>query len=278
MFWRRHAVHEDDLSAYVDGQLDAAARERIGTHVAACSACQATVADLRELRSAMRAMPRATAPRSFALRAADVERTTPDPAGPFARAMPMLGGLTAVAALTFFVLLGFDAQGSVEEQNDAFGGTQSPLMEAASLDDGDAAPEPMSRDAEARATAAPADNFADLEENPADGSGDEPALSDDVETTGEAPAPGEAAADEVAEDEPVADEPASPDTVEMTGERATEGAPADDGAAPNEFLPATQAPDDGDGWAAIRVAEAAAAGVALAAAASFAFVWWRRRA
>jgi anti-sigma factor RsiW len=48
--------HPDDaLSAYLDGELDAAARAEVERHLAACAACRDVVDDLRQLRAEARA-------------------------------------------------------------------------------------------------------------------------------------------------------------------------------------------------------------------------------
>lgn len=251
MFWRRHAVHDDDLSAYVDGRLDAAARGRIEAHIESCSSCRQTVAELGELRSALRELPRATAPRSFALREADVRPATPEPAGPFVRAVPMLGGLTAVAVLAFFVLLGFDATVDLDEANDTSGGA---ARLAGQEESAPAAVNSIQDDA-TRDAEPPDDANAGAEAEPDSGNflngGEAYSTNDDTPQ----PLPGALTSGD--------EEPADG---EVAGDAATD-----------ELQPATPTTDDRDGWPAIRVAEAAAAGVALAAGASLAFVWRRRR-
>lgn len=138
LFWRRHPVRDEDLSALLDGALDVARRARVEAHVETCDACRVALDELRAVRVALAALPRAQAPRSFALRPADVEAAPvpPAPAG-LGRAPALLGGLAMVSFVAFFVLLGVDlSDGSgepsagpgvstasgVEEQYDAAGG------------------------------------------------------------------------------------------------------------------------------------------------------------
>jgi hypothetical protein len=112
VLWNRHPVAESDLSAYADGELDESARARVDAHLEACAACREALTELRALRGALQALPRASAPRSFALREAEVWRPAPA-ARPsaFGPAMPALGGLAMVAFLGFWALVGLDAAG-----------------------------------------------------------------------------------------------------------------------------------------------------------------------
>src|ERR1041384_545756 len=48
---------QDDLSAYVDGELPPARKPEIHAHVAGCPACQRRVAELEKLASGVAAMP-----------------------------------------------------------------------------------------------------------------------------------------------------------------------------------------------------------------------------
>jgi anti-sigma factor RsiW len=55
----------DELSAYLDNELDAAAQERIAAHLAGCPDCEARLEGLRRTAYAIRALPLETPPRSF---------------------------------------------------------------------------------------------------------------------------------------------------------------------------------------------------------------------
>jgi hypothetical protein len=68
MAWFRRAAHpEEQLSAYVDGELDTGARRDVQAHLAACEACSALVDELRQAKSMVASLPRQAPPRSFAL-------------------------------------------------------------------------------------------------------------------------------------------------------------------------------------------------------------------
>ena len=71
---QKHPVDDATLNAYVDGELGEAERARVEAHIDACATCRDAIAELRALGGAMSALPRARAPRSFALRESDVRR------------------------------------------------------------------------------------------------------------------------------------------------------------------------------------------------------------
>jgi len=55
----------EELSAYLDHELDAATQARVAEHVAGCDECRARLDGLRETVTAIRAMPMETPPRTF---------------------------------------------------------------------------------------------------------------------------------------------------------------------------------------------------------------------
>ena len=236
LFWRsRHSLRDEELSAYVDGQLDAAARARVDAHLETCAACRDELAELRGLRQALSELPRVPAPRSFALREADVGPTEVPRGGGFLSTAPaMLSGLTAAAVLAFVVLVGVDlssvgSSGGGDGAAREFGATSTNDLEFSapvgeSFDEAGVSEEP------AEGLAEDADGAIALPE--ADGP---PAAGDDVQ------------APPIDEAEPLPREPA----------------------------PATVADEGGS---ALRIAEAAAAALALVAGGSLVLVWWRRRA
>ncbi len=100
----QHRPDTEALSALLDARLDAARSATLDAHAATCDACRARFAELRAVRDSLRAMPAAETPRSFRLRAADVERARPVAApGGFARALPLM---SAAAVAAFIVLIG----------------------------------------------------------------------------------------------------------------------------------------------------------------------------
>ena len=112
-FWRRrHPVSDEELSAYIDGQLAPAARTRLEAHIETCAGCQDALAELRSLQGALSSLPQAQAPRSFALREVDVDlHEAASQVGMFSRATPVLSGVAMVAAFVFVVLVGVDLSG-----------------------------------------------------------------------------------------------------------------------------------------------------------------------
>lgn len=118
MFFRRSRHPSDgDLSAYLDGRLEDAVRARLEAHLAGCPTCRQALEELRAVRQALRELPRTAAPRSFALREADV-RPAParQPVGGLGRMAPLLSGVTAVALFAFLALVGVDVLGGPLER------------------------------------------------------------------------------------------------------------------------------------------------------------------
>ena len=240
LFWRsRHPLRDEELSAYVDGQLDAAARARVDAHLETCDACRDGLAELRGLRQALSELPHVPAPRSFALREADISPPEVSRVGGFLSTSPaMLSGLTAAALLAFVVLVGVDLS-SVGSG----GGDDSAAREFGAT---------STADLEAAAPVAPTvgESFAEagVSEEPADGPAEDPDGAIALPETDGPPAAGDdAQAPPVDEAEPV----------------------------PSEAAPAAVADEGGS---ALRIAEAATAALALVAGGSLLLVWWRRRA
>src|SRR3989442_5348353 len=57
----------EELSAYLDHELDAATQARVADHVAGCAACTRRLDALRETIHALRALPMETPPRRFTI-------------------------------------------------------------------------------------------------------------------------------------------------------------------------------------------------------------------
>jgi hypothetical protein len=72
-FLRGHETDVIALSAKLDGALDQHESARLDAHVSACDACTSALEGLRATRAALRGVPEVDVPRSFRLRAADVE-------------------------------------------------------------------------------------------------------------------------------------------------------------------------------------------------------------
>ena len=114
IFTARHQPDRGALSAYLDGQLAADRAAALEAHVASCAACTETLEGMREVRAMLRALPEAEPPRSFRLRASDVEapgraRAIAAPPPSLMRAMPVL---SAAAVVVFAIAVAFDAAGN----------------------------------------------------------------------------------------------------------------------------------------------------------------------
>jgi hypothetical protein len=110
IFQRRIHATDDELSAYLDGRLDAAVRERVGGHVDGCAICRQALDGLRTVQTSLRGL-RAKAPRSFALREAVARPVRARSRGGFDGVMPLLSGVTAMAMIALFAVVGVDMSG-----------------------------------------------------------------------------------------------------------------------------------------------------------------------
>ena len=256
LFWRnRHEVGDEELNAFVDGELEESARRRVERHLESCAPCSEAVAGLRAVSRAMSELPAVRAPRSFALRRADV---TPAPAsagtGLFGSVQPLLSGVAAIAIVAFVVLAGFDigadsSQGDDSDAASIAGDAESLQLSDArrsEVGDGDAAPS--------------VDDGV-----PAQDAG---ALGDDENVVGYE---SNFTSDDD-EDEPAARGGAAPPEENTEDPQTRESGQAHAG---DSIAPALA--DDGDGMG-LRVAEIVAAAVAIAAGGSVLLIWWRRRA
>jgi hypothetical protein len=87
----------EELSAYLDHELDDDARARVAGHVAGCTDCQARLDGLRQTAYAIRALPMETPPRTFAIPATRRESV---------RWAPVAGWIGGVAAAMFIIVFG----------------------------------------------------------------------------------------------------------------------------------------------------------------------------
>lgn len=101
--FRRHPSAAD-LSARADGSLAGRSRARVDAHLARCATCRRRLQELAVVHDLLASLPPAPAPRSFRLSPAMVRQTEAAPARPF----PILQLATAVAAVTFGLLLAGD--------------------------------------------------------------------------------------------------------------------------------------------------------------------------
>ncbi|MGB2695852.1 MAG: zf-HC2 domain-containing protein [Dehalococcoidia bacterium] len=288
MFWRRHPVSDEQLSAYLDEQLVAAAGARVQAHVESCASCRQTLDELRAMRSALRSLPSVAAPRSYTLREADVQTPAYVQPGWPSRTMPALSGLTAAALVAFVVLVGVD----ISDQGS--GGAREGSPATTAYDAAESVP-PVEHDAPASPgkVAADVDQGKDANQTTSDGE----ASSDDDATGGEFTA-GEVAPQGTTPCPAKADCPVASgaDICLAKGEcpnRNADGTPAalsPAGLPPSQpspsptsgSTPVVEAPQNAESesnddtrW---RAAETGTAAVALLGLSSLAFVWWRRRA
>ncbi len=130
----------ETLSLYFDEGLDDAAAERVRSHVAGCTSCQAVLDDLRLIRQALRVSTPAASQRSFQLTAEDVrderpslqpvEQVESEPARRVTRiTIPFLPALTAVAALLLIAII----VGDVFSDDGRQGAVPTPTAEAADV-------------------------------------------------------------------------------------------------------------------------------------------------
>lgn len=87
----------EELSAYLDHELDDDAKARVAEHVAGCADCQARLDGLRQTTYAIRALPMETPPRRFTIPAVRRESF---------RWAPVAGWIGGVAAAMLIIIVG----------------------------------------------------------------------------------------------------------------------------------------------------------------------------
>ncbi len=241
LFWRgRHEVREQDLSAYVDGELKASALQRVEAHLDVCAACRESVTELRAVRQSVKELPRVPVPRSFVLREADVA-AEPAAAGTglFASVTPLLSGVAAIAVVAFVVLAGFD----IASDSNGFGDRDAVRTSGDSLSleaDSEAELAPSTENAVPPAVGLSDVDGTDGEDESEPGAGDLNGFTQGFEYGQDI----------------------------LTGDDARGGEPA-------PGSQAALAEDSND--TGLRIAEAVAAGIAVVAGGAALFIWWRRR-
>jgi hypothetical protein len=119
MFWfDRHRRLRDQLSAYIDGALDPPAAGRLEAHLGECEGCRTELEQLRSTVAALRELPEAQAPRSFAL--SPERAAVPRPAVPaaplaFGARIAAAGVAVALAAVLVVDLGDLGGDGATEE-------------------------------------------------------------------------------------------------------------------------------------------------------------------
>ena len=107
MLWPgAHRRFRESLSAYIDGEMEASAVERLEAHLAACEGCRLELQQLRATASALRDLPEAQVPRSFALSPERISARRPltGAAAPLALGMRLAAAGVAVALAAVLVV------------------------------------------------------------------------------------------------------------------------------------------------------------------------------
>jgi len=166
MFWfNRHRRLRDQLSAYIDSELDASAAERLERHLAECGRCRQEMEQLRATVAALQELPAVEPPRSFTLSPERVAPRRPTPvASPLAfGARIAAAGVAAALAVVLVVDLGdFGGDGVTDEST-------APQMMRSEADEGGAVPAPAEGAGTPAADIGPlyGDDTAQAEETPA---------------------------------------------------------------------------------------------------------------
>lgn len=141
-----HARLRERLSAYLDGELEARDAERLEAHLSECESCRDELEGLRAISASLRELPEAEAPRSFALRPAQVEGrpATEQFLPPLAIATRIAASGVAVALAVIVVI---DIGGFGDESDSLE--TAAPAMQSERAVDFDAGADALEDDARA---------------------------------------------------------------------------------------------------------------------------------
>jgi hypothetical protein len=243
MTWFRRSVHpEDELSAYVDGELGERARRAVEAHLASCEACSTLLKELQGTKSLLSELPKSELRRSLTLGPQfAVERRTAAAPRRMSFSFAPAVALSVLVALLLVDAADFSAGGSSsDEAFDAAASTAS--RQSAPEAGGDLALE-ATKDDEEPAAAGGAAAAAE------DAGGDAGPTADAGEAGGVGGAAGAAPTEEAAEDagtaasalapeQPGAESTPAADSALGDAESATEEAP------PQELAPSPQPPTE----------------------------------
>ncbi len=103
MSWFRRSAHlEEELSAYVDGELSERASRAVETHLASCEACSGLLAELQDTKSLLSELPKVEPRRSLVLGPEfAIERKAATPRRASFTSAPAAVALTFLVALVF---------------------------------------------------------------------------------------------------------------------------------------------------------------------------------
>ena len=121
-WFRRNEHDEEQLSAYLDGELSSRHAENVEKHLSTCDSCAALLEELRGTRALLSALPTRTPRRSFVLGAEYAQAPVRDVATPprrFSLALAPAVALSVFVALLFVDLADFSSTSS-DESADTF--------------------------------------------------------------------------------------------------------------------------------------------------------------
>lgn len=104
-------IKQDDLSAYLDGQVSGTDAASIDQRLAQCADCRRELDALRSTVSLLQRMPELTLPRSFVMPGPPPAPIVIRPAAPLRMPQWVYSGSAAVAALVLAILISADATG-----------------------------------------------------------------------------------------------------------------------------------------------------------------------
>ena len=161
---------QEQISAYVDGELDARQSEGVALHLASCDECTALLEELREARAMLSALPREAPRRSFVL-GPEHARERVAASAPAPRRRSSFSFAPAVAATVLIGLLFADAinlqSTSQDETGSLAGGSQGALAGRDSTEDASkGAPMPATAPGFAESTNSTAADSAGAEATP----------------------------------------------------------------------------------------------------------------
>jgi len=266
MGWFGRKEHdEEQLSAYIDGELSPREAEIVERHLSTCNSCAALLEELSETKALLSQLPAQTPRRSFVL-GAEYART---PVREGTRRPKLSLALAPAAALSVFVALVLvDLAGtstSSDETANTFTAASAPQEADASSAGGAALTQQMESAGASQDAVPPAVDNATGDDGakspPAEGaagsSAAEAPVAPELRSAGPEPTPGEGATMMSSADQPGAEE--SPGQVPAPEPLAFEGPAAE---------------DDGGGISTLRVLQVLA-GVAFLASGFYVFVWPR---
>jgi len=102
LFQNEHEYAQDNLSAYLDGELDAREKDRIEKHLRECAICQRELAGLRQTVALLRLVPEVPLPRSFLVPLAEAR---PQPARARQPALTLVRSASLIATFLFVAVL-----------------------------------------------------------------------------------------------------------------------------------------------------------------------------